>query len=148
MNDYIPELTSDEAWTFYKVLYRYEKEQKESRKHKGYDWGKVNPQLKESIKIDHSFNSGAVPETTENNTLNFKCKTVASDFLKHVRHAFAHNGISPDGNFYVITSYDKAKHCSMSGRVDKNLLEELINEVIASYNPNRPKRSSKRKKTS
>ncbi len=118
-------LADKEIIYFYKLLFRYEKVI--SKNPKGFRYYKIENFLeKHSINLDYK---NPVKEHFEKNKIIFKQRdSICVCFIRHVRNAFAHGLITKEKNIYTIIDYDKKK-LTMYGRINKELLSELIKEM-------------------
>ena len=120
-------LADNEILYFYKLLFKYEKII--SKDPKGFRYNKIKKFLKtHSINLDYT---SPVTEHTDKNKVVFTQYTsVCACFIRHIRNAFAHGLIRKERNVYTIIDYDKKrKKQTMYGRINKELLPKLIEEM-------------------
>ncbi len=112
----------------YGVLYQYEKE----KEHKGYDYTKINKQIRDSITIKNKTKTRKVIFTmpTSANTIVINCRSICVPLLTHLRHALAHACIEKNGNEYIINQQCNPK-CKICGRVNVATFKKYINAMIA-----------------
>lgn len=112
----------------YDILYQYEKE----NKHKGYDYNKIDKQIRDTITIKNSTKTKkvvfAMPATT--NTIVINGRSICVPLLTHLRHALAHACIEKVGNEYIINQHCNPK-CKICGRVNNSTFKRFINAMIA-----------------
>lgn len=124
-------LSKDEIAYFYEFLYKYEHES-----HAGYQDGKVEAIIGESLSIDDNHKNGDNISIIIGNTLQFtpyknnKCWAI----LHHVRNAFAHGNIQSvdNGKCFLILDYsDKSKRgkCNMLAKIEKDKFYDLVSVI-------------------
>ena len=112
----------------YDILYQYEKE----NKHKGYDYNKMDKQIRDSISINNNTKTKRVvfAMPTNTNTIVINSRSICVPLLTHLRHALAHACIEKVGNEYIINQYCNPK-CKICGRVNISTFKRFINAMIA-----------------
>lgn len=113
---------------FYSILYQYEKE----KEHKGYDYNKIDKQIKKSITIINRTRTKKVVFVMPNspNTIVINSRSICVPLLTHLRHALAHACIEKVGNEYIINQHCNSK-CKICGRVNVPLFKRFINAMTA-----------------
>lgn len=112
----------------YDVLYQYEKE----KEHKGYDYVKMDKQIRDSITIKNKTKTKKVIFTMPNssNTIIINARSICVPLLTHLRHALAHACIEKVGSEYIINQHCNPK-CKIFGRANVNVFKKFINAMIA-----------------
>lgn len=112
----------------YNILYQYEKE----KKHKGYDYKKIDKQIKDSISIKNKTKTKKVvfAMPTSTNTIVINARSICVPLLTHLRHALAHALIEKVNNEYIINQYCNPK-CKICGRVNIPTFKKYINAMMA-----------------
>ena len=112
----------------YDILYQYEKE----NKHKGYDYNKIDKQIRDTITIKNSTKTKKVvfAMPTNTNTIVINGRSICVPLLTHLRHALAHACIEKVGNEYIINQHCNPK-CKICGRVNISTFKRFINAMIA-----------------
>ena len=115
-------LKGDELSFFYNILHQLETDDNL----KGYSLKRLPKKLRSVLYP----NEGNISKTDELNKVLFKGKG-ASDFLRHLRNAFAHCNIIYDKNNNTYILYDEYRNqYSMYGCVEKEILEKIITTLI------------------
>lgn len=121
-------LTGTDLSFLYGILYQYEKE----KKHKGYNYNKINKQIRDSITIRNRTKTKkvvfAMPAST--NTIVINCRSICVPLLTHLRHALAHACIEKIRNEYILNQHCNPK-CKICGRVNISTFKKYINAMIA-----------------
>lgn len=116
---------------FYDVLSKYESDRNNNL---GYDYSKVDNNLKSKITLNHK--QSPVEEPTTDNTLVYSGSSKAKELLHHVRNAFAHCNIISDDTKNTFSFYDEHNGtCNMIGSMDKTIFFNLIEEIIKTRKP-------------
>lgn len=112
----------------YDILYQFEKE----NEHKGYDYYKIEKQIRDSIAINNRTKTRnvvfAMPINA--NTIVINCRGICVPLLTHLRHALAHACIERVGDEYIINQQYNPK-CKICGRVNVSTFKVFINAMIA-----------------
>jgi len=105
---------------------------------KGYDWKKLKKAIGKSVGIYNSTEQQEIyiPDCIDKDTVYFKEKnSVASNFIKSLRHAFAHNFVRYDATSDMIEiclpSYNKKSvrlRCLISYKKLCKIIKELKNQ--------------------
>lgn len=126
-------LSIDHIKFFYSVVLLVENDDVDRAK--GYDWGHVKRTLKPKIAIvnDTRKNKIEIPENISDNSIYFReCDSVAWSFLKHLRHAFAHNYISYDESSCILTvkmpNYNRSS-IKLYCKITFDNLMKVVNEL-------------------
>ena len=121
-------LTGTDLAFLYDVLYQYEKE----KEHKGYDYVKMDKQIRNSITIENKTKTKNVNFAMPNssNTIVINARNICVPLLTHLRHALAHACIEKVGNEYIINQYCNPK-CKICGRVNVNTFKKFIKPMIS-----------------
>ena len=116
-------LKNEELQFFYDFLYQYEKDEN----HKGYN----SRYLSKDIRAVLSYNQKDIKKSKETNLILYTGKTVISDFLRHLRNAFAHCNIQSNSqkSYFVLYDEDRGGKCSMYGNINKAVFYKLISEI-------------------
>lgn len=113
----------------------------------GYDWRKLKLSLGKKITLFNNTKKKqlSIPDIIDSNTV-YICYSnkIAANYLKCLRHAYAHNYISYDENnkefTIVLPSKDKTS-IRLYSRVPYDMLKKIIAELI------RQKKKSKKEKS-
>ena len=121
-------LTGADLTFLYDVLYQYEKE----NKHKGYDYAKMDKQIRDSVTIKNKTKTKKVIFTMPNNpdTIVINARSICVPLLTHLRHALAHACIEKVGKEYIINQHCNPK-CKICGRVNVNTFKKFVSAMIA-----------------
>lgn len=128
MSKFNSNLKGSDLTYLYSILYQYEKE----KEHKGYDYTKIDKQIRDTISIKNKTRTKKVvfAMPTSSNTIVMNCRSICVPLLTHLRHALAHACIEKVGNEYIINQHCNPK-CRICGRVDVYTFKKYINAIIA-----------------
>ena len=118
---------------FHSVLLLVEND--DPNKYKGYDWGKLKRAIGKSIIIQNNTKQNiiSIPDTLNDNSIYFKeSNNIAANFIKSLRHAFAHNYVryvdEKDMIEICLPTYDK-KSIRLRSLISFRNLKKIIKEL-------------------
>ena len=128
MKQYKNSLDTDDLVFFYQILYQYEKE----NSHGGYDYSKVNDNVKVKIHLVHDTKKKKVPFVMPQDTNCLVLKSnggcVSKPMIEQVRHAFAHALVEVVGDKYIINE-NLCSKCKLCGIVEKKVFKDYIEAI-------------------
>lgn len=125
MKKYQTTLTGDDLGFFYAILYQYEKE---GGKQNGYNFNKIPPSIKSSIK--RICNKKYIQFPLNDNEIIIKGKFESKLFIKQIRNAFAHACIEVDSNENYIINKSLKQKCSISGKINREIFKKFVNAIL------------------
>lgn len=118
----------------------------------GYDWKKLKSSLGKNVTLHNNTqkNKLSIPDIIDSNTVYISYSNrIAANYLKCLRHAYAHNYISYDENnnefTIVLPSKDKTS-IRLYSRMSHDMLNKIISELISQKQKSKNKSKKKNKK--
>ncbi|MBD5279020.1 MAG: hypothetical protein HDS35_00545 [Bacteroides sp.] len=115
---------------FYSVLLIVEND--DPTRYKGFDWKKFKDHFSHKVKIfnDSKKKKISIPENIGLNEIYFReYNQVAYNFLRYLRHAFAHNYIDYDSendSINIELPYNRSDNIKLRAWLEYTLLEKMI----------------------